>query len=212
MTELPPPAAPAYSQQPPPPPARTSGLAIAGLVVSGLGLVCCPYIGPLLGLIFGIVSISSINGSQGRLTGKGMAVTATLLGVLGLLLHGGATIGLVVVGQKIEQQIIRIQDAAKNRDWGKVAQEVMGPGSISKDEVVKKMKEAEAKYGEMSAFELAQQNPDPNGDPWSQTWIVNFDGTKGSGNAVLGVKFSNLKFLVKSLEFHDGHVPKTFKH
>jgi len=68
-----------YAHQPP----RTSGLAIASLV---LGLVWLCGLGSLLATIFGAVALSQISRSKGRLEGKGLAIAGLVLGILGLSL------------------------------------------------------------------------------------------------------------------------------
>jgi hypothetical protein len=76
--------APAY-QAPTLPPSpgfpQTSGLAIASLVLSLLGLC---GIGSLLGVIFGHQALANIDRSQGMVTGRGMAIAGLILGYLGL--------------------------------------------------------------------------------------------------------------------------------
>ncbi len=71
------PTASAYSNIPP----RTSGLAIASLV---LGILYLCGIGSLLATIFGAVSLGQISRSNGTLTGKGMAIAGLVLGFIGL--------------------------------------------------------------------------------------------------------------------------------
>src|SRR3989442_6088652 len=82
--------APAAAATPPPPPppqpapmaaaapmptqaGKTSGMAIASLVLAILTLPTCG-IGGIVGLILGIVSLVKISNSQGRLSGKGLAI------------------------------------------------------------------------------------------------------------------------------------------
>jgi len=62
---------------------KTSGLAIASLVLSITG-VCCG-IGGIIGLILGCVALSQINNSNGRLTGKGLAIAGIVLGIVSIL-------------------------------------------------------------------------------------------------------------------------------
>lgn len=62
-------------------PARTSGLAVASLVLSLLWLA---GFGSLLAIIFGGVAVGQIGKSSGLLTGKGMAWAGVILGILGL--------------------------------------------------------------------------------------------------------------------------------
>ena len=63
----------------------TSGLAIAGFVVSLVGQLAC-IIGPLVALILSIVALVQINDSQGRQQGKGLAIAGIVFSVLGFLL------------------------------------------------------------------------------------------------------------------------------
>jgi len=64
-------------------PPRTSGLAIAALVVGILAL--CGGVLALPGLILGIASLVQVNRSQGRLGGRGMAWSAIGLSIVGVL-------------------------------------------------------------------------------------------------------------------------------
>jgi hypothetical protein len=69
---------------------RTSGLAIASLV---LGLLPLCGISSLLATIFGAVALSQISRSNGSIIGRGLALAGLILGILGLV----AGILLVVV-------------------------------------------------------------------------------------------------------------------
>jgi hypothetical protein len=63
---------------------KTSGMAIASLVCGILGLVTCCAIAPsALAVIFGGVSLSTIR--RGEASGRGLAITGIVLGVIGLL-------------------------------------------------------------------------------------------------------------------------------
>jgi hypothetical protein len=64
-------------------PPRTSGLAVASLV---LGIVWLCGLGSLLATIFGAVALSQISRSRGTLGGKGLAIAGLILGILGLSL------------------------------------------------------------------------------------------------------------------------------
>jgi hypothetical protein len=63
----------------PPPPrpaaetAKTSGMAVAALVFSLLGTITCG-LSALIGLVLGIIALVKISNSQGRLSGKGLAI------------------------------------------------------------------------------------------------------------------------------------------
>jgi type II secretory pathway pseudopilin PulG len=68
---------------------RTSGLAIAALVLS---LLFCVPMAPLLGLVLGIVALMQIDKSKGALTGKGMAIGAIVVSLFTIV----AAIGMMV--------------------------------------------------------------------------------------------------------------------
>ncbi len=65
-------------------PPRTSGLAIASLVLGCLGLLTCG-ITSLVGLVLGIVALVRINKSGGRVRGKGLAIAGTIVSAVLLL-------------------------------------------------------------------------------------------------------------------------------
>ena len=64
---------------------QTSGLAIASIVVGILSVCCCNLLG-ILAIILGLVAISQINKSGGRITGKGLATGGIVIGGLSMLL------------------------------------------------------------------------------------------------------------------------------
>jgi hypothetical protein len=65
----------------------TSGWAIASLIVSLAGGQVVPVIGPLVGAIFGHIALSEIKQSQGRLTGRGLAIGGIVSGYVFAALH-----------------------------------------------------------------------------------------------------------------------------
>lgn len=71
-------------------PARTHGLAIAALVcgIAGVFLFFFFAVLPLLAFVFGLISVSAIKRSDGRLRGIGMARAGWILGGLGLIGFG----------------------------------------------------------------------------------------------------------------------------
>ncbi|HUK81434.1 MAG TPA: DUF4190 domain-containing protein [Verrucomicrobiae bacterium] len=78
-------------QPPPVPPVshapKTSGLAVASLVLGILGLTCLlPILGPILAVIFGIVALNQIGKSRGGVTGQGQAIAGLILGGVGLFM------------------------------------------------------------------------------------------------------------------------------
>lgn len=94
MSSYPPQQPPSYGQQPQPPyqpqgpygpgpygaPAytqpKTNGMAIAAII--------CGFLFPLLGVIFGLISLAQISKSNGMQKGKGLALTGLIVG--GILL------------------------------------------------------------------------------------------------------------------------------
>jgi hypothetical protein len=69
---------------PPPAASRTSGKAIASLILSLLGLVgVLPLIGSILGIIFGNQAKGEIARSGGDLTGEGLAQAGVIIGWVG---------------------------------------------------------------------------------------------------------------------------------
>lgn len=80
-----PPVSPAASS-----PSKTSGLAIASLVLGILGITCIlPLIGAILALVFGIIALNQISKSGGSIKGHGQAVTGLILGCIGLIIIPG---------------------------------------------------------------------------------------------------------------------------
>src|SRR3954469_10338822 len=81
----PPPMPPASrGVQPGTGPSKTSGLALASLILGILGLFCVG-ISALVGLILGIIAIVTINKSGGRLRGSGLAIAGTIVSAFVLL-------------------------------------------------------------------------------------------------------------------------------
>lgn len=65
---------------------KTSGMAIASLVLGIVGLFFFPFIPSILAIIFGVISIGQINRSNGVLKGKGMAVAGLVMGIIAVVL------------------------------------------------------------------------------------------------------------------------------
>lgn len=79
------PAARSYPVAPSGPPAKTSGLAIASLVLGILGLFTCGGTA-LVGLILGIVSLAKVKKSNGAMGGQGLALAGTIISAAFLLM------------------------------------------------------------------------------------------------------------------------------
>jgi Protein of unknown function (DUF1559)/Domain of unknown function (DUF4190) len=70
--------------RPAPSESRTSGKAIASLILSFL--FCIPIIAPIAAIVFGALSLRDISRSEGRLSGQGLALAGLVIGILGLIL------------------------------------------------------------------------------------------------------------------------------
>jgi hypothetical protein len=89
---LPPPAPPGMAPPPPaggyamPAPVRpkTSGLAVAALVVGLVGWMFCG-VGSVVAIALGAIALGTIAKSEGALTGRGMAVAGLVLGIIGVV-------------------------------------------------------------------------------------------------------------------------------
>jgi prepilin-type processing-associated H-X9-DG protein len=79
----PPPSAP-HAYAPSVPPVKTSGMAIASLILGILGIVSCG-ITSIIGLILGIVAMVRIRKSNGALSGNGLALAGTIVSAFFLL-------------------------------------------------------------------------------------------------------------------------------
>jgi hypothetical protein len=78
---------------------RTSGFAVASLV---LGVVWLCGLGSLLATIFGIIALNQIFRSNGTTTGKGLALSGLILGIIGLVLVA-LSIAFGLTGALLEQ-------------------------------------------------------------------------------------------------------------
>lgn len=91
----PPPGGYAYppgGYQPGLPSAKTSGLAIASLVLS---IIWLGGLGAILAVIFAIIALRQIAASQGRVKGRGLSIAGLIIGIIGIV---GAAITWIVVG------------------------------------------------------------------------------------------------------------------
>ncbi|MEK7676442.1 MAG: DUF4190 domain-containing protein [Verrucomicrobiota bacterium] len=66
---------------------KNNPMAVAGLVLSVLGLFpCCGPIGSTLGLVFSIIGLSQIKQNLGQQAGKGLAQAGIVIAILGYVL------------------------------------------------------------------------------------------------------------------------------
>lgn len=73
------------SPVPPMPKVKTSGAAIASLVLGVLSLFCS-LLTAIPAVVCGVVALVKINKSPGRISGQGMAIAGLVLGGLGMLI------------------------------------------------------------------------------------------------------------------------------
>jgi hypothetical protein len=90
---------------PPIPKAKLSGLAVASLVVGICGVFTCG-LGALAGLILGIIALTKINNSKGRLTGYGLALSGTIVSAVFLCVIPVAMLLPALAAAKNKAQMI----------------------------------------------------------------------------------------------------------
>ncbi len=74
--------------------ARMDGLAVAGFVLSLVGVFIGAYIFGTLGIIFSAIGLVRINKSDGTKRGRGLAIAGLILGILGIVI---TTILLLII-------------------------------------------------------------------------------------------------------------------
>lgn len=77
---------PAYGAYPGPMAPPTSGWAIASLATGIASYFIVPFIGAIAAIIFGHIALNEIKAAQGRIEGRGMAVTGLVLGYVHIAL------------------------------------------------------------------------------------------------------------------------------
>jgi hypothetical protein len=77
-------------------PQTTPGSATAALILGICGLVVCPWVCGPLALVYGNKARNEIDGSGGRLGGRGMATAGVVLGWIGIAYAVLVTIWIIV--------------------------------------------------------------------------------------------------------------------
>ena len=101
---------------------KTSGLAIAGLIV-GLGGLCTCGVGGIAGLVLSIVALKKIDASRGTLGGRGLAIAGIIASavciLIGLILGLSTLAILFLTPARVETHHMSIEayPAAPERDW-----------------------------------------------------------------------------------------------
>jgi hypothetical protein len=65
---------------------KTSGMAVAALVLGIVGMFFFPFVPSVLAIIFGALGIGQVNRSSGILKGKGMATAGIVLGIVSIVM------------------------------------------------------------------------------------------------------------------------------
>jgi MFS family permease len=100
----------------PAPAPKTSGHAIAGLIVGLAGLCTCG-VGGIAGLVLSIVALKKIDASRGTLGGRGLAIAGIIASAVCILV--GLVIGLIVLGFFLFAAArSESHHARPERDWG----------------------------------------------------------------------------------------------
>jgi hypothetical protein len=97
---------------------RVSALAVSSLV---FGLLCCIPISGLIGTVLGGASLVKISRSDGRLSGRGMAFTGLILGLLGTMFWIGAG-SVLIYGFKEAQKFAQPLMAISQGDYATARQ------------------------------------------------------------------------------------------
>lgn len=98
-------------------PTRTSLAAIFALIFGLLGLITCcvPFVGTglgLLALLLGVISMVAISAARGGLTGRGVAITGIVTGLIGVVVSIFVFAGIMFATKAIEPYAQVAQAAA----------------------------------------------------------------------------------------------------
>lgn len=140
------------------PETRTSLASIFALIFGLLGMVACcvPFVGvgvSVLGVLLGVIGLVAISSSDGRITGRGMALTGLITGIIGAALGLFVTVGMNVAGNVL-QSYPRMAEAAMAKDHAAVVAglDSASMGSFTPEQLATFADEVEAAVGPGATF------------------------------------------------------------
>lgn len=140
---------------------KTSGLAIAALVC---GVAFCVPLAPLVGIVLGIVALSKIKNSNGRLTGQGLAIAGICVGAFGIIANVGVLAAIAI------PNFIKFQQRAKQSESrAKLSSIAAGANAYYAEN--KKFPESSGEWVPASCAAGAKCAADPEAftkSPWSE--------------------------------------------
>jgi len=99
------------AEPPPVPIVKTSGLAIASLVLGILSFFCLGFLTGIPALILGIIALSKIGKSTGTLKGQGIAVAGLCTGGIGMLV-GTAMLAAMLLPFVLQKRLVVVKEAS----------------------------------------------------------------------------------------------------
>jgi hypothetical protein len=182
---------------------KTNGAAIASLVCGILG--CVPFVTSLAAIILGVVGIG---GSRKTGSGKGMAIAGIILGILGILIWGGISVG-GVWGYRFAKRTILAptQTVAgsflNNLADGNVAEaQTFTTGDFSPQELTKLAAQVKT-YGKFKDFTMSHLqavSSSPGKSSFNISGTAHFDNaSKGFNLTVIGSVKDPSSFKIESL-------------
>lgn len=140
------------------PETRTSLAAVFALIFGLLGMVACciPFVGvgvSVVGVLLGVIGLVAISSSDGRIKGRGMALTGLITGII------GAAVGIfVIVGMNVAVNVLqaypRMAEAAMAKDHAAVVAglDSTSSGTFTPEQLAKFADDVEAAVGPGATF------------------------------------------------------------
>ena len=204
------------SFQEPAPQPRNSSAAVVSLVLGIVGLLCIPFLGPIIAVVCALVAFSQIRSGGGSVTGHGFAVTGLVLGLAGLALHTAGAIGILHVVTQVTRAIEAGQKkfepvaaALRDGDVDKATELLSGPESPSKEILKERLGKAHGDLGNVKRSELAKVDgrKSTSFSDLNLKFTWNLYGEKGDGHIELDVRYDGKEWHVRDLRIGQGTVP-----